>query len=94
MANIKSQEKRIKQNEKRRVKNAQIKSSVRTASKKLVKNLEAKEAAKPETMNELLKTFTKTIDAASRKGVVHKNTAARKKSRLTKKVNAYVKQHG
>jgi small subunit ribosomal protein S20 len=94
LANIKSQEKRNKQNEKRRVKNVQVKSSVRTSSKKLVKALEAKETAKPETINELFKSFTKTIDTASGKGVVHKNTASRKKSRLAKKVNAFVKQNG
>lgn len=89
MAHIASQEKRNRQNEKRREKNSQIKSSIRTAAKKAVKAVETKDKAKSQ---ELGKAFTKTIDSAVHKGVVHKNTAARKKSRLAKKVNKIAAQ--
>ncbi len=89
MANIKSQEKRNKQNEKRRDRNAQVKSSIRTASKKVEKAVAAKQS--PEAVKDLYVTFVSTIDKAAGVGVVHKNTAARKKSRIAKRVNALVK---
>ncbi|HOO72817.1 MAG TPA: 30S ribosomal protein S20 [Spirochaetota bacterium] len=92
MANIKQQEKRIRQNEKRRVKNVQTKSAVRTSAKKITKALEAKETKSAEELLQLQKNYIKTIDTASQKGVIHPKTAARKKSRLAKKVNAQVKQ--
>lgn len=84
MANIKSQIKRIKQNEKRRLKNSQIKSSIRTASKKVIKAAESKE--KPEVLRELYVEFSSTIDKAAGVGIIHKNTAARKKSRIAKRI--------
>lgn len=87
MANIKSAQKRIKQNEKRRIKNAKVKSSIRTAAKKVQKAAEAGPPAENEA-KELLKSFTKKIDTAAGKNVIHWKTAARKKSRLAKKINA------
>jgi len=89
VANIKSQEKRNRQNEKRRARNAQIKSSIRTASKKVEKAVEAKQS--PEAAKELYIKFVSTIDKAAGVGIVHKNTAARKKSRIAKRVNALAK---
>jgi small subunit ribosomal protein S20 len=89
VANIQSQIKRNKQNEKRRVRNTRIKSSLRTASKKVLKSIEAKENA--EALNRAYASFVKTVDKAARDGVIHRNASARRKSRLAKKVNAAVK---
>lgn len=90
LANIKQQKKRNRQNEKRRVKNSQVKSSIRTAVKKVVKTLESKDTKDPVQIQELYAAFIKNIDTAAGKGIIKKNTAARKKSRLAKKVNAAV----
>jgi len=84
MPNIKSAEKRMKQNEKRRLRNASQKSALRTAVKA------AEVAASANDVNqakEALLTATKKLDKAVSKGLIHKNAAARKKSRLAKKVN-------
>ncbi|MBP7603092.1 MAG: 30S ribosomal protein S20 [Spirochaetes bacterium] len=88
MANIKSAQKRIKTNEKSRRKNAQVKSSVRTEAKKVQKSLESKEAKDPALLASVFAGFVKKIDKAAAKGVFHWKTAARKKSRLARKVNA------
>ena len=90
MANIKSAEKRNRQNEKNRQKNIRVKSSVKTASKKVLTATSAKEK-NADTIKGLFKSFASTIDSACRKGVVHWKTAARKKSRMAKKVNAATK---
>jgi len=90
LANIKQQKKRNRQNEKRRVKNSQVKSSIRTAGKKVVKTLESKDIKDPVQIQEYYAAFIKTIDTAAGKGIIKKNTAARKKSRLAKKVNAAI----
>lgn len=87
MANIKSAEKRNKQNEKRRQRNVQVKSSVRTAAKKIIKSLSMKDS-KSEEIEKMQKDFVKTIDTAAQKGIVTKNAASRKKSRIAKKINA------
>ena len=84
MPNIKSAEKRMRQNEKRRLRNASQKSALRTAVKA------AEVAASANDVNqakEALLTATKKLDKAVSKGLIHKNAAARKKSRLAKKVN-------
>ncbi len=86
MANIKSQIKRIRQNEKRRVRNANVKSSIRTASKRVIKAVEVD--ADPKAAAESYATLVKIIDTAAGTGIVHRNNAARKKSRLAKRVNA------
>ncbi len=92
MANIKSQKKRNRQNEKRRIKNVSVRSSIRTAGKKVIKLVESKEERNPELLQELFKKYIKNIDTAAGKGIVKKTTAARRKSRLAKKVNAAIKQ--
>jgi len=79
-----SARKRVRQNEKRRLYNKSIRTSIRTQIKRVRTAVEAgdKEAAE----KELVKAV-KLLDKAVSKGVVHKNTAARVKSRLTKHVN-------
>jgi small subunit ribosomal protein S20 len=92
LANIESQKKRNRQNEKRRVVNSSAKSSVRTSYKRINKGLESREEKNIAQIVSDLKSFIKTIDTAARKGILHKKTAARKKSRMAKKVNALQKQ--
>ena len=87
MANIKSAQKRIKTNEKRRIKNSSVRSSIRTASKRVLKSVEGQSADAAAAAG-VYKAFVKTVDTAARKRTVHWKTAARKKSRLAKKVNA------
>jgi small subunit ribosomal protein S20 len=79
MANIRSQIKRNRQNEKRRVRNKAVRSEVRTRTKA---SLEGADGS-PESVREAMKT----IDTAAAKGVIHKNEASRRKSRLQKRVN-------
>lgn len=79
-----SAEKRTRQNEKRRLRNKSAKSAIRTASKQVVAAAQEKNAAEAKTA---LQDMIKRIDTAARKGIVKKNTAARKKSRMQKLVN-------
>ena len=76
MANIKSAIKRNRQNEKRQLRNKQVSSQMKTYTKRAV------EAAGTDDEAERLAVAYKFIDKAAAKGVIHKNTAARKKSRL------------
>ena len=92
MANIESQKKRNRQTIKRNETNSRVRSSVRTAMKKVNKALESKEEKNIEQIKTDQKKFEKTIDTAARKGIVHKKTAARKKSRMAKKINALQKR--
>lgn len=84
MANIKSAKKRILVIRTKTLRNKMIKSSVKTAIKKVVAACEAKDAAAAKTA---LFGAISAIDKAKNKGVFHKNTASRKVSRLTKMVN-------
>lgn len=90
LANIKQQKKRDIQNEKRRVKNSQVKSSIRTAAKKVVRVTDVKDNKDTAVIEETYKSFIKMIDTAASKGIIKKSTAARKKSRLARKVNSAV----
>jgi len=85
LANIKSAKKRILVNRTKAARNKAIKSGVKTAIKKVDAAISAKDK---ETASTALLNAISTIDVAMRKGVYHKNTAARKVSRLTKAVNA------
>lgn len=85
MANIKSQVKRIRTNEKARKRNASYKSSMRTAIKKVQKAVEAKDV---ELAKSLLPLAISKIDRSVSKGIQHKNTAARQKSHLMTLVNS------
>ena len=84
MANIKSQIKRNRQNEKRRVANKGVRSELRTRIKVAV----AAADTGAETAPEAARLAMKRIDKAARKGVIHKNAAARRKSRLAKRLAA------
>lgn len=85
MANIKSAIKRIRQNEKRRVRNAAVRSSMRTAVKGARESIAEGQAAPAQET--VLRTI-RLLDKAVTKGVIHRNVAARKKSRLTRQLNA------
>ena len=80
MANIKSQIKRNRQNEARRVRNKGVRSELRTR----VKTARSAIAEGAETTPEAVKAAQKRLDKASTKGVIHKNAAARRTSRLMK----------
>ncbi len=84
MANIKSAKKRILVSKARNERNKSIKSAVKTAMKKVDAAVAAKDKAAAEAA---LLAATATIDKAAKKGVYHKNNAARKVSRLAKAVN-------
>ena len=85
MANIKSQIKRAKTNEKSHALNASYKSAMRTAIKKV--ELAAKEGNKELALSLLPNAFS-YIDASVNKGIQHKNTAARQKAHLQTLVNS------
>ena len=84
MANHASAIKRHKQSEKRRLRNATVKSSLRTAVKKVK---EAQTAGKADEAKTNLLQAVSELDKAVSKGVLHRNNAARKISRLTKQLN-------
>jgi small subunit ribosomal protein S20 len=85
LATHKSAEKRSRQNEKRQLRNASVKSQVKTKIKSVIMAVETKDKAGSETA---LANAIPVIDKAAAKGVFHKKTASRKISRLTKKINA------
>ena len=85
MANIKSAQKRILVTQRNNERNVAMKSSIKTAVKKVLTSL--KDGQVDEAKANLKEAYS-LYDKAVGKGVLHKNTAARKKSRLTKKVNA------
>ena len=85
MANIKSQIKRIKTNEKARQRNVSAKSAVRTAMKKVRLAVEAKDVENAEA---LLKVAFSRIDKTVSDGIQHKNTASRQKAELQRLVNS------
>ena len=81
MANIKSQIKRIKTNEKARLRNKSVSSSIKTAVRKFRDALTAGDAA---VISTELRTASQALDVAVQKGVLHKNSAANKKSSMAK----------
>ena len=85
MANIKSQLKRIKTNEKARLRNKSVKSSVKTAIRKF---REAAEAGDKDKALVLLRDASKKLDKAASKGVIHPNQAANKKSAMARRANS------
>lgn len=84
MANHKSAEKRVRQNAKRNAINRSNRTGLRTQIKKLRSALASHDKA---ASTELLNPTVSAIDKAVNKGIIHKNTAARYKSRLTKHVS-------
>lgn len=81
MANIKSQIKRIKTNEKARQRNVAVKSALKTAVRRVHKAADAGDAAAAATA---FAVAAKQLDKAASKGVIHKNQAANRKSGLAK----------
>ncbi len=82
MANIKSQIKRNKQNEKAHERNKAVKTGLKSAVRKFREAAEAGDASKAQ---ELAKDAAKKLDKAASKGVIHKNQAANRKSAIAKK---------
>ena len=79
MANIKSQIKRNRQTEKQRERNRMVRSELRTRTKAVLES--------DDSSQEALSAAMKRIDTAAAKRVIHPNNAARKKSRLQKRLN-------
>ena len=88
MPNIKSAKKRVKIIEKKTLTNNMIKSAYKSAVKKFE---QAVEAGNKDEATKLFSDATKKIDQACTKGVIVKNTAARKKSNMAKKLNTLAK---
>ncbi len=87
MPNTKSAKKRMRQNEKRRVINRSRRSVVKTQVTKFLDALHDKDV---DRAKEEFRLVTKTLDQTGAKGVFHKNTVARKKSRLAARLNSLV----
>ena len=85
MANIKSQLKRIKTNEKARLRNKSVKSSLKTAIRRF---REAADAGGREQAITALQQASRQLDKAASKGVIHANQAANKKSAMAQRANA------
>jgi small subunit ribosomal protein S20 len=84
VANIKSQEKRNRTNERRRLRNKSVKSSLHTAVRGF---REAVESGDKDKAAELLVSTNRQLDKAASKGVIHKNQAANRKSALSRVLN-------
>jgi small subunit ribosomal protein S20 len=84
VANIKSAEKRNRQNEKRRKRNKAVKSKIHTETRKLLSIIDENKQDEAVTQFKLVSGL---LDSAAGKGVFHKNNAARKKSHLHKRLN-------
>ncbi len=89
MANIKSQIKRNRQNEKRRLRNRYFSGRARTFVKKARRSIEG---GGLDAAREATRMAISALDKAAEKGVIHKNNAARRKSRLMKRLVALEKQ--
>jgi len=85
VANIKSQIKRIKTNEKARLRNKSVKSSLKTAVRKFRAAADAGDAAAAATA---LRAASRQLDKAASKGVIHANQAANRKSAMAKKAES------
>ena len=85
MANIASARKRARQSEKRRQHNASLRSEFRSAVKRVKKAIEAGDKAQA---SDVLRQATSVIDSIADKNIIHKNKAARHKSRLAAAIRA------
>ncbi len=85
MAHSKQAEKRIRQNEKARIRNKAVSSRMKTVLKTTLTAAESGDVAAAESR---LVEAVKAVDKAAKSGVIHKNTAARRKSRLARALNA------
>lgn len=84
MANIKSQLKRIKTNEKARQRNKSVRSSLKTAIRRF---REAADAGDKDKALDLARTASRALDKAAGKGMIHANSAANKKSAMAERAN-------
>jgi small subunit ribosomal protein S20 len=84
VANIRSQIKRNRQNERRRLRNKSVRSEMRTRTKHALSSFEGN----AENAGEALRLAVKRIDKAAAKGVIHRNQAANRKSRLMRRIGA------
>ena len=91
MANHKSTIKRMKQNPRRRLRNMHVKSTVKTATDKVNAAAAANDV---EAAGKLLVEASSILDRAASKGVIHKNKASRKKSRLARRVKLLTASKG
>ncbi len=87
MANLPSAKKRIKQDERNRLRNRARKSVVKTETRKF---LDALRGGDTQTAQEVFVIVTKRLDQVAAKGTIHKKAAARKKSRLARRLNAAI----
>jgi small subunit ribosomal protein S20 len=85
VANIKSQIKRNRQNEKRRLRNKSVKSSLKTAIRKFT---EATQSGDAEKATALMRDASRKLDKAVSKGVIHSNQAANRKSAIAKRLGS------
>ncbi len=85
MANIKSQIKRNRQNEKARERNKSVRSALKTSVRRFT---EAADAGETDKAKDLARVATKNLDKAASKNVIHKNQAANRKSAIAKKAAA------
>lgn len=85
MANLKSAKKRIRSNERKRLRNVSVKSAIKTEIKKVE---QAISEGNFESAKAQFSKMASILDSAATKGIIKKNTASRKKSRIAKKINA------
>jgi small subunit ribosomal protein S20 len=88
MANIKAAIKDIRKSRKNRARNLAVKGNIKKLVKTALKLIALKDKAAPEGVRKAVSA----IDKAAENGIIHRNTAARKKSRLTKRLNAIPKK--
>ena len=91
MRKNKSAIKKTRQSEEKRLRNSHVKSTMKTRVKKVVAAIESKAT---DNLGSLFKDAISYIDTAASKGVIHRNNASRKVSRLTKKVNSISQSKG
>lgn len=84
MANLKSSQKRIRSNERKRVRNVAVRTNIKTEVKRVE---QAIEQGNYEVAKKMLSEVSSALDSASTKGIIKKNTGSRKKARLAKKIN-------
>jgi len=85
LAQHKSAKKRIRQNDKKRIRNRHIRTTLRSAMKRFEQTLEKQNA---EELKALLDKTISIVDTAASKGIIHKNKAARHVSRISRKVSS------
>ncbi|MCF7668992.1 MAG: 30S ribosomal protein S20 [Verrucomicrobia bacterium] len=85
MPNIKSAEKRMRSNERKRIHNKTVKTRIRSLEKKYIGQVQSRNV---DGANATLKDTTSALDKAVKTGIVHKTAANRRKSRLSKKLGA------